>query len=328
MKTQEQARIRQSTKWGLCLAAILMLGPCIAQAQAVDISDGNSSLRYNRREPFTLETVPTSPIQFPDTIEWTVDGRRILVYPSIPGNSMDIEHIHPGSHVAGNQIHVQGPLFGYAREDVTVGIVYTVTGGASGSGESRISEKVDIRNKSSTPVSLGSLTGLGWLPDRSAPHNANLELPDLTGLTVTGTTIAFTQGDISGGTPRPLITDPPFGPVTVLPAASFTGFNPFLARNITLAPGATLTIVTELKVARPSEGTTSSPDETGSGGTGPSIPENATPDMSSPSNQSPSGGTEQSPSDGVHQDPWKKMHHGKHDKPWSKKGEDSTHTEH
>jgi hypothetical protein len=315
MKNQEQIHARQSTKWALCLATALILSPCFAQAQSVSASDNNSTLRYNLREPFTLSTVPSSPVQFPGTIEWTVDGRRILVYPSIPGNSMDVEHYHPGAHVGTNQIHVQGPLFGYASSDVTVGIVYSVNGGTSGSGESRISEKVDIRNKSSTPLPLSALTGLGWLPDPTAPHNAGIEVPDWTGLNVTGTTVAFIQGDVSGGTPRPSITDAPFGPVTVLPATSFTGFNPFLVRNVTLAPGATLTVVTELKLAPPATTTPATPTETSpgtpggtspdtsGGGASPSIPEDVSPDTS--------GGTNQNPSDGVHQDPWKKMHHRK-----------------
>lgn len=253
-------------KWTLVVATALMLSPCFAQAESVDTSDNNSTFKYNLGEPFSLG-LPTDPIQFPGTIEWTVDGRRILVYPSVPGNSLDVEHRHPGSHVAANQIHVQGPLFGYTSSDVTGGIVYTLKGGAPGSGISTISEKVDIRNKSSSPVALGSLTGLGWLPDPSAPHNAGLELPDLTGLTVTGTTMAFTQGDILSGTPRPLITDAPYGPVTVYPATSFSGFNSFLIRDVTLAPGATLTVITELKVAPASASASAETSQTSSGGT-------------------------------------------------------------
>lgn len=291
----------------LCLAAALMLVPCIALAQST-VTDGNSALRYNLREPFALGTVPSSPVQFPGTIEWTVDGRRILVYPSIPGNSTDVEHIHPAAHVAANQIHVQGPLFGYAASAVTVGIVYTVTGGSAGSGVSRISEKIDIRNKSASPVPLNALTGLGWLPDPSAPHNAGIELPDLSGLTVTGTTMAFTQGDMPGGTARPLITDAPFGPVSVIPGAAFTGFNPFLRRNVTLQPGATLTIITELSVGTATTGTaseaaqnlTTPASEGAAEGASMRIPDAAIPGASSSTIETPSGE--------VHRLPWKKKH--------------------
>jgi hypothetical protein len=145
---------------------------------------------------------------------------------------------------------VQGPLFGYASTDVTVGIVYTVTGGDPGSDTSRLTEKVDIRNKSGKPVAFGAINGLGWLPDPKDPHNSNAEIPDLSGLTVTGATIAFIQGSGLGATAATLLTDPPFPPLTVYPAAAISGFNSFLVRNVTLVPGATMTILTELNVSK------------------------------------------------------------------------------
>lgn len=323
MKTQEQICSRQTARWSMFLAAALMLSPALTQAQSIDASDNNTTLRFNLRESFALEGIPSSPVQFPDTVEWTVDGRRILVYPSIPGNSLDVEHSHPGLHVGPNQIHIQGPLFGYASSEVTGGIVYTVNGGTSGSGASRLTEKVDIRNKSSSPITIGGLTGLGWLPDPSAPHNADLERPDWTGLNVTGTTVAFIQGDVSGGTPRPLITDSPYGPVTIFPAASFTGFNPFVARNVVLAPGATLTVITELNVGPPapttSEGATPMPSIPGGvapiapDGTAPLAPDGGTPSMPNGTTPNVSDESNQHPSDGVHKDPWKKMHHRKNE---------------
>lgn len=299
MDTQAHIQTRQPSKGAWWIAAALLLSPCLAQAQLtnVTVSENNATLRYNLREPFTLPADPSSPIvfpvQFPDSIEWTVDGRRILVYPSIPGNSMDVDHIHPGSHVAANQIHAQGPLFGYAASQVTVGIVYTVTGGASGSGESRISEKIDIRNKSSDPVPLRALTGLGWLPDRSAPHNADTEIPDLTGLNLTGTTMAFIQGD----TGRPLITDATFGPVTVLPSAAFEGFNPFLVRDITLQPGATLTIISELGVARPGSDIPFGTAQKALDADRVRIPEPAAPEVLEGATPNPLNGAVRSPSD-------------------------------
>lgn len=230
------------------IVAVLLSGYSFAQSQTVDSADKNSTLRYNIRAPFDLGGVASSPIAFPGVLEWTVDGRRIAVYPSIPGNGLDVEHSHPGSHVGPNQIHAQGPLFGYT--DVTGGIVYTVIGGEPGSGTSRIMEKVDIRNKSGQPVDLGSINGLGWLPDPNAPHNANLEVPDITGLTVTGATIAFTQGSGVGANAAPLLTDPPYAPLTIYPAAAISGFNSFRVPSVTLASGATLTIITELNVSR------------------------------------------------------------------------------
>lgn len=248
MKASYWSRLLSQGMTGI--VAVLLSGYSFAQAQSVDTTDKNSTLRYNIREPFELGNTPSSPIAFPGVLEWTVDGRRIPVYQSVPGNSVDVEHSHPGLHVGPNQIHVQGPLFGYASTDVTVGSVYTVTGGDAGSGSSRITEKVDIRNKSGKPVTLGAINGLGWLPDPKDPHNSNAEIPDLSGLTVTGATVAFIQGSGSGATAASLLTDPPFAPLTVYPAAAISGFNSFLVRNVTLEPGATLTIVTELNVSK------------------------------------------------------------------------------
>jgi hypothetical protein len=243
MKAPSWSRLSSQAATGI--VAVLLSGYSFAQAQRVDTADKNSTLRYNIREPFALGGVPSSPIAFPGVLEWTVDNRRIVVYPSIPGNSLDVEHSHPGAHVAPNQMHIQGPLYNYAATEVTGGIVYTVTGGEPGSGTSRLTEKVDIRNKSNRQIALGAINGLGWLPDPSAPHNGNTEVPDISGLTVTGATVAFIQG--SGATAS-LLTDPPFAPLTIYPAAAISGFNSFVVRNVTLEPGATLTILTELNV--------------------------------------------------------------------------------
>ena len=227
----------------LLAATVLALSPYLAQAAPLTITDDNSSLKFTIDEPTFNLGVPNDPVQLPRTLEWTVDGHRILVYPSSPSTFLDIGHIHPDAHVAGNQIHAQGPLLGYGTGattgTVTGGIVYTVDGGTPGNGMSRISEKVDIRNNSSGAVSL-LLTGMGFKPTQ-----ASLEVPDLTGVNITGTTLIFFQG-ISGAVS---ITDgPPFAPVTVLPVVSFSGFNPLLNQSFSLPAGATLTMVTELKV--------------------------------------------------------------------------------
>lgn len=231
------------TRGSLCLATMLTLGPCLALADAVTASDDNSSIEFTTDDPEFNLGVPNDPVQLPRTIEWTVDGRRILVYPSGPSTLLDIGHLHPDAHVADNQIHAQGPMLGYGTGantgTVTGGVVYAVEGGASGSRVSRIWEKVDIVNKTSEALPV-SLTGMGFKPTQ-----ASLEVPDLTGLNLTGTTTVFYQGSTAAGTS---ITDPPFGPVTVLPVVSFSGFNPLFNQSLSLPAGATLTMITELKV--------------------------------------------------------------------------------
>lgn len=229
------------------LLAMFVLGPCVAQADSLTITDQNASLKFTRNDPGTPLGIPSDPVQLPQTLEWTVDGRRILVYPSAPSSWLDISHLHPGGHVTASQIHAQGPMIGYgtSASDGTVvgGIVYSVEGSAADSGTSRIWEKVDIVNKTTTAVSL-SLAGMGWKP-QGGPHQSGLEVPDWTGLNVTGTTTVFLQGSADSGAS---IHSSPYGPVTVLPVVSFSGFNP-MSQGISLPAGATLTVVTELKVA-------------------------------------------------------------------------------
>jgi hypothetical protein len=229
----------------LFLAAILMVSPCLSQADSISVTEDNSSLKFTRDDPIFNLGNPGDPVQLPRTLEWTVDGRRILVYPSGPSTFLDIGHLHPDAHVAANQIHAQGPMLGYATGattgTVTGGIVYAVDGGTAGSGASRLWEKVDIRNKTDAAISL-SLTGLGF-----KPAQASLEVPDLSGLNLTGRTVIFVQGDAQATS----ITDPPFGPVTVLPVVSFTGFNPLFNQSLSLPAGATLTMITELRVGPP-----------------------------------------------------------------------------
>ena len=224
------------------LAATLVFVPSVAMADSISITDANSSLKYTTDAPIYNLSLPNDPVQFPRTLEWTVDGRRILVYPSGPSTFLDIGHLHGDAHVAANQMHAQGPLYdhgtGVMQGTITGGVVYSVHGGTAGSGTSRISEKVDIHNKTSSAVSL-SLAGMGY----RSPQ-ASLEVPDLTGLNLTGTTVVFYQGNLQTGS----ITDAAFGPVTVLPVSSFSGFNPLLNQNLSLPAGATLTMVTELKI--------------------------------------------------------------------------------
>jgi hypothetical protein len=210
---------------------------------SVTIADKNSSLKFTIGNPSVIGG-PNDPTQLPRTLEWTVDGRTILVYPSAPSNLLDIGHLHSGQHVKNNQMHAQGPHFQYGTGamtgNVTGGIVYTVEGGQPGSRTSRISEKVRIHNKTGNYLAL-SLAGLGYKP----PANPNV--PDLTGLDITGTTVVYYQGS-----PATLqLTDgPPFGPLTILPLISFSGFNPLLNQTVSLAPNAYLVMITELNVSR------------------------------------------------------------------------------
>ncbi len=226
------------------LIVVTMLASSLSPAEAafVTIANQNSSLKFTIDEPTSNLGVPNDPIQLPRTVEWTVDGRRILVYPSGPLTFVDVGHIHPDAHVAATQLHAQGPMLGFGTGvlsgTVTGGVVYSVDGGSAGSGVSRISEKVDIHNKTGGAVSM-SLAGMGYKPPQAA-----LEVPDFTGLKVTGTTVVYFQGNAQA----PSLTDPPFAPVTVLPAVSFSGFNPLLNQNLNLPAGAVLTMVTELKV--------------------------------------------------------------------------------
>ena len=246
----------------LCGAFSALVLPCLAQTTPVAVTNGNSSLSLTR-------SAPQGSFSGPQSIEWLVDGRRILVYPSEPSVNINAStHLHSSGHIEANQLHVQGYYLGHETSpnakdtsgSVTGGIVYTVAGGAAGSGSSRIYEKVDIFNRGSATVSL-TLSGLGRRPGGGA------EIPDLNGLEVNGTTIAFIQGNgyrdpqgtaHSGSildyplpgtnyTSIPGNNDPTLASVTVLPALSFSGFNTF-NQPLNLQPGATLTMVTELNV--------------------------------------------------------------------------------
>ena len=127
------------------------------------------------------------------------------------------------------------------------GIVYSLDGDFPG-GNSRISETIDIVNKTGAPVSL-SLTGLGFKPTQP-----KLEVPDLTGLDITGTTVVFVvnHGSITEESPPTAEWKFSFGQVTVFQFVRFSGFNPILGSPYTLPPGATLTMITELIVGNPS----------------------------------------------------------------------------
>ena len=230
----------------LLAAAMLACCPGLSPAVSFTVTDQNSSLAFTIDDPTYNLNVPSDPVQLPRTVEWTVDGRRILVYPSAPLTLVDVGHIHPGAHVGANQIHAQGPLLGYGSGamtgTVTGAVVYSVDGGAAGSGVSRISEKVDIHNRSGGAVAV-QLTGMGFKPTQAA-----LEVPDLSGLTVEGTTVIYVQGNPQASS---LTGQPPYPPLTVRPVVNFTGFNPLLNQNFSLPDGAVLTMITELRLPPP-----------------------------------------------------------------------------
>jgi hypothetical protein len=218
----------------LLLSTILAVSPCLGVAADFTVTSNNSTLKV------TSDTVPG--FHLPRVMEWTVDGRKILVYPSGPWSFIDVGHFHPDAHVLVQQIHAQGPMIGYAGT-VTGGAVYTVEGGANGSGVSRIVEKTDIHNMTGTDLTL-PLTGMGYKP----PREDLFPPPDYSGLHVTGTTTVFFQGNEATYS----ISVPPSGgsypPVMVRPVVSFTGLNPLLNESFTIPSGAVMTTITELNV--------------------------------------------------------------------------------
>ena len=96
------------------VVAILAFVPCLAFADTVTITDGNSNLAYTIDNPTYFLGGPSDPVQLPRKLEWTVESHRILVYPSGPSTLLDIGHLHPDAHVSASQLHAQGPLLGYA----------------------------------------------------------------------------------------------------------------------------------------------------------------------------------------------------------------------
>jgi hypothetical protein len=228
----------------LLVVTILMFSH-LAQADSLTITDQNSSLKFTRDDPIYNLGAANDPVQIARTLEWTVDGRQILVYPSGPSTLLDIGHLHPDQHVTAAQMHAQGPLLDFGTGPMTGGvtgsIVYTVDGDPPGSRTSLISEKVDIHNKTSGALSI-SLTGLGYKPNR-----AGQTIPDLSGLNITGTTVVYSQGNSMATS---LTDGPSFAPMEVLPVVSFSGFNPLVNKSISLPAGGFLTMITELKLSR------------------------------------------------------------------------------
>jgi hypothetical protein len=211
-----------------------LLSPGLATAHPITITEDNSSFVLSHTDPSIVGSLPFTGV-------WSVDGRDILTYVSSPANLFDIGAHHPAdSHVAANQLHAAGTLLG--DPNISGGIVYTLDGGAADSGISRLVEMIELTlGPGITTPQLFHLSGFGFEP---LPHGGvTFEIPDLTGLSITGTTLAFaTQGSFSVG---------PFRGLTILPFHAFTGFNTF-SEDISLDPGSTLRMITELNVARTS----------------------------------------------------------------------------
>lgn len=255
------------------------LTPRAARGWTETVSSGNSSLTLTADDPVAFGA-PSDPVALLRTLEWIVDGRRIVVYPSSPSNFLDVDaHRHrggEGSHIAEHQLHLQGPLLGstydYGQsmvicdpdgaegnadpilapgntDTVVGGVVFTVEGGPPGSGRSRLYEKVDIVNRTAETRTLSMVRGLGYRQEGVLVQ-------------VAGTTTVFVQGSDALG---PSLTDllPSFAPVFVLPVASFEGLNPLLYVDFNLNPGATLTMITELNVnvIRPFQNVPPLPDQ-------------------------------------------------------------------
>lgn len=221
----------------ILLVAILLFTPCLAQTNSVTISCGsfcNSTLKVTRDDP----NYYSPPISLLRTLEWTVNGRRILVYPGA-SSSFNIDHFHtggPGSHIDSTQIHARGFLLGSANS-VIGGLVYSLNGDFPG-GNSRISEKLDVVNKTAAPVSL-LVIGMG-----AKPTQPNLEMPDLSGLEFAERTAVFI---VNGSSVEP---SPAYGQVKVFQIIPFSGFNP-VNSTYTIPAGGTLTTTTELIVGNP-----------------------------------------------------------------------------
>lgn len=237
------------TKQTLLLAIALLLSPCWVLAQSVSAVSGNARLTYHK-------TSNNRPL----VLQWTVEGRGdIMVFPAggIFTFNFHTDHLHPGAHVGTNQIHVQGNLdtpgiSGILAGQVLVGAVYTVDGDTPDGQVPRITEKIEVINKSSHDIPL-DLIGMGSKPDDSeyaGPAVTDLEYPAFQ--TMMGASIVFTEGGS--------IAESPFGPLATGRAIAFKGFNPQSSRQqVKLRAGERMTILTELKIAAVSQPVTPGP---------------------------------------------------------------------
>ncbi|RJF95899.1 hypothetical protein D3871_21310 [Noviherbaspirillum saxi] len=237
------------TRQPLFLLMALLLSPYWALAQSASAVSGNASLTYHK-------TANNRPL----VLQWTVERRGdILIFPA-GGNftfNLHTDHLHPGAHVGPNQIHVQGNLdvpgiSGVPAGQVLAGIIYTVEGDTPDSGLARISEKIQIINKSSRDIPL-DVIGMGSKPDDSeyvGPPVTDLEYPKFQ--TMMGASALFSE--------KGSIAEPPFGPLTINRFITFRGFNPQSSlQRVTVRAGETMTVLTELRLAAFSAPATQAP---------------------------------------------------------------------
>lgn len=227
----------------------IALAPALTHALPITVTDNNAHLTYRIDEPGGSYGYTSDPVQFPRAMHWLVDGHDMLVYPTSAW--IDVGHLHLGSHVRTTQIHAQGPMLGYGTSPMqgrmVGGAVYTVEGARDSCERSRISEKIDIANKTSGETYTVIHRAMGYRPTAST-HGSGEPVPDISAWNVSGVTTTALQGNYG----RPSLHDPDantpiftFGPSTVS-SAKFNGFNP--ATTVQIPPGATLTMITELVV--------------------------------------------------------------------------------
>ncbi|TCG04496.1 hypothetical protein BZM27_40480 [Paraburkholderia steynii] len=214
--------------------ALLATTSCFAQTRSLPFNCGqfcNSSLTITMDDPAYYPLLNFSLLR---KFDWTVNGTTIVVYPGSSGEYDFKDHWHVGAHVRQSQAHLRGPRLG-SNGTIIGGAVYTVKGDFPGAIYSRVSERLDIENKTGSDLTL-ALTGFGF-----KPSDPSLPLPNLAGLELKGSTVIFYESaSITESTPVP------YGSAYILSMYTFTGFNPLTHGTFTIPAGTTLTMITEL----------------------------------------------------------------------------------
>lgn len=216
-------------------AALLFSSYCALAQNSLSIVTNNSSLTYHRTDN-----------GLPLVLQWNVDGQDIWVFPASRDLTFKFRntHFHTGAHVLPYQMHIQGILAAptlpvdSTKGQVYAGVIYSVIGSGTGSGQSVISEKIDVFNGTSSAVTL-DLIGMGFKATEDEYAG-----PALTDLAASGKFSGSTVTFVDNG----YVAVPPFGPLTLYQFASFKGFNPESSvQRVTVAPGEHVTMITELK---------------------------------------------------------------------------------